>query len=1061
MIKLTQIIVDRPVAAIVIMCAIIAFGVMALFSMPQELTPEMDMPMLVISTVYPRAGAKDVETQVTKLIEGSVSTLSGVRTVMSQSRENVSLVIIQYEYGIDLKRSYTDARERIDAIINDLPDDAFKPVVMEINMNAMPPMTLSVTSETNENLLQFVEREIVPEFEKLSSVASVDVSGGREEYVRVKLKEDMMREYGLNISSVIGALGGINFSAPLGRAEYGDLELNVRIETTYESLEDLKSIPLTLRSGDLIRLSDIADVYMTVGNARSISRYNGNENITINISKPQNISADRVSAQVRQEMEAITAIHPDIMFIVINDDSEQIASAINSVAQTLYLAVIISMVVLFLFLGDIRACLIVGSSMPISLLATFTVMNLVGYTLNIVSMSGLIIGVGMMIDNSIVVIDSCFKSSSAKKSFKEAAIEGTRFVMLSIFAVTLTTVVVFLPIATIQGIAGQMFAPLGFSIIFALTASLFSAITLVPLFFVQLKPIERKNSIVLKFFRRIENGYAKLLSRVLKKKKIVMATTLVFMALSVYLTTFLNFEMMPSTDDGVIRMSLQTRPGLKLEHVDTILTELETMVAAHPDVERYSLTAGGSGGFMGGGGNSLTAFLHDGRKMQTNEIIEQWRLETADMVDVDINIAPISQSEMMGMGADGSFEIVLLGDDLDRLKEAVVSVEEVMNAHPDIIRVSTGFDRTNPQAEIMIDPLRAASLHVSPQVITGSVFTALNGTSPADIRINDRNYSIRVEYPDGRYESLSDVINMMVMSAVGAMVPLSEVAEIIFTDSPQTISREQGRYMVGITGVPTEAARFTAQAEIEQTLEDVELPYGVWIGQSTYDQMVQEEFASLGIAILAAVLLVFMVMAIQFESVRHSLMVMTCIPFAAIGSFFLMFITGTTISMVSLLGFLILIGLVVNNGILFVDTTNKYRKTMELHDALINAGSSRLRPILMITLTTVFAMMPLALGLGSSGAELMQGLGITVVGGLTASTILALLLLPTYYLLIDGNPAKRAERQRKRSEKRELTILKHRNEDDLLFEAGGEDEAVEAELAEEAEPQEKELIENT
>jgi multidrug efflux pump subunit AcrB len=414
----------------------------------------------------------------------------------------------------------------------------------------------------------------------------------------------------------------------------------------------------------------------------------------------------------------------------------------------------------------------------------------------------------------------------------------------------------------------------------------------------------------------------------------------------------------------------------------------------------------------------------------------------------------------MGMGADGSFELVLLGDDLDRLKDAVTLVEEVMNAHPDIIRVSTGFDRTNPQAEIMIDPLRAASLHVSPQVITGSVFTALNGTSPADIRINDRNYAIRVEYPDGRYESLSDVINMMVMSAVGAMVPLSEVAEIIFTDSPQTISREQGRYMVGITGVPTEAARFTAQAEIEQTLEDVEFPYGVWLGQSTYDQMVQEEFASLGIAILAAVLLVFMVMAIQFESVRHSLMVMTCIPFAAIGSFFLMFITGTTISMVSLLGFLILIGLVVNNGILFVDTTNKYRKTMELHDALINAGSSRLRPILMITLTTVFAMMPLALGLGSSGAELMQGLGITVVGGLTASTILALLLLPTYYLLIDGNPAKRAERRRKRSERRELTILKHRNEDDLLFEAGGEDEAVEIESAEEAESEEKELIEN-
>ncbi|MCL2698550.1 MAG: efflux RND transporter permease subunit [Oscillospiraceae bacterium] len=1028
MIKLTETIVKRPIAAIMIMSAIIVFGAMALISMPQELTPDMEMPMLVISTVYPRAGAKDVETQVSKLIEDAVGTLSGVRTVTSQSRENISLTIIQYEYGIDLKRAYTDARERIDGIVNNLPDEAHKPVVMEINMNSMPSITLSVTSEVNENLLQFVEREIVPEFEKLSSVSSVSVSGGQEEYVRVELKEEMMREYELSINSVVSALAGTNYSAPLGSAEFGDFELAVRIETKHETIDSLNNIPLTLRGGGTIRLSDIADIYITTADAQSISRYNGSENITINIQKPQNVSADRVSAHVMREIGLITATNPDLTFIVINDDSVQISSSINSVAQTLVLAILISMLVLFLFLGDIRACLIVGSSMPISLLATFVMMDLMGYTLNIVSMSGLVIGVGMMVDNSIVVIDSCFKSRTGEKTFKEAAIEGTKFVMLSIFAVTLTTVAVFLPMATIQGIAGQMFAPLGFSIIFALTASLFSAMTLVPLFFVQFKPVERKKSIALKFFKKIENGYAKLLSKVLKKKKTVLAVTLAFMALSVYLVSFLNFEMMPFTDDGVIRISLETRPGLKLERVNDILTELEKMVATHPDVERYSLTAGGSGGIYGGGGTTLIAYLHKDRSMQTSEVIEQWRLETRFMLDADINISPASQMNMAG-SADGSFEMVLRGDSLDRIKEAVILVEEVMNEHPDIIRVSSGIDKTNPQAEIVIDTLRAASLNVSPQMITGAVFTALNGSSASDIRIDDRSYSIRVEYPRGRYESLSDVADMMIVSATGALVPLSEVSAIVFSDTPQTITREQGWYIVNITGVPAEAARFTAQREVEELLRDVTLPYGVSFTQSASDQMMREELSSLGMAIFAAVLLVFMVLAIQFESIRHSLMVMTCIPFAAIGSFFLMYITGTTISMVSLLGFLVLIGLIVNNGILFVDTTNKYRKTMELHEALIHTGRTRLRPILMITLTSVFAMLPLAMGLGD-GAELMQGLGITVIGGLTASTVLALLLLPTFYLLIDGNPEKRAQRKKRRTEKREAKVLEHKTENE-------------------------------
>jgi multidrug efflux pump subunit AcrB len=425
------------------------------------------------------------------------------------------------------------------------------------------------------------------------------------------------------------------------------------------------------------------------------------------------------------------------------------------------------------------------------------------------------------------------------------------------------------------------------------------------------------------------------------------------------------------------------------------------------------------GGGGGGGSSRITAYLNSDRAMQTGEVVEQWRHETAHILDIDINI---SQGDTYGMSGGEGIGVTLNGYTLEGIIEGAALVEEVMRAHPDIIRVNSGVGRVSPQAEIVVDPLMAAGNHLNPMMVTGSVFTSLNGAEAAEITIGRQNYSVRVEFPRGRFESMSDISNMMLMSGMGALVPLSDVATIEFTDTPQTITRQDGLYTVTVTGIPADAARFTAQNEIRSAVGELILPDGVRIGQSVMDEMQTEELSSLGFAIITAILLVFMVMAIQFESIRHSLMVMTCIPLAVIGSFVLMFFSGTTISMVSMLGFLILIGLVVNNGILFVDTTNRYRENMPLREALITAGRTRLRPILMITLTTVLAMMPLALGFGD---DMMQGLGVTVIGGLTASTALALLFLPTFYLIIDGNPQKRAERKQRRIEKREEKIAPH------------------------------------
>lgn len=1013
--KITEVIIRRPVSAIVIILGIAVFGIMSLFSMPQELTPEMEMPYLLVSTIYPGAGPEDVEKLVTREVEGAVGSLSGIKSVSSYSLENASLVLLQYEYGTNMDMAYTDTKEKLDRLDNTLPDTSQKPIVIEMNMNAMDTMSLSVRSSSGENMLAYIEEEIVPEFEKLSSVADVSVSGGQEEYVRIELMEERLQQYGITMNTVINSVSTADFSIPSGTADYGSQDLSVRSSVEYKTISALENIPIPLGGGNIIRMGDVAKVYSTVKDADSLSRYNGEDNISVGIQKRQSASAVSVSRQVRKVIDEINAENNDLHIDIVNDNSDTIQSSLSSVGTTLILSVFLSMLVLYIFLGDIKASLIVGSSMPVSLMVAFILMNMMGYTLNIVTMSSLVLGVGMMVDNSIVVLDSCFKSTTSKDSdYIESAIAGTKFVLGSIIGSTATTVVVFFPLATLAGMSGQMFGPLGFTIIFALVASLLSAMSLVPLFFVQFQPRERRTAPAALLLKKLERGYSRLLRKLLGKKKTVLAASLAMMAVAIFLGSQLNVELMSDVSQGIITISLDTRPGLKLEKIDSLVRQVETIVSQHPDVDHYTITAGGSGmnALMGSGSASVTAYLKDKQKMETDDVIEQWRRETKHIRDCDIEI---SATSMMSMTTD-TVEVNLQGSDLDVLREFVGEVVDVFHQNPDIITVTSTVADPSPQAEIVVDPMKAAAYNLTPMQVATNVNMALSGKETVKIRQNDQDYAIFVEYPPGKYNTVSDLYNMLIVSNTGSLVALNTIASIEFTDTPQTILREDNQYIVTVTGTPTVAAKFTAPQQINAAVAEMEFPKGVELARNTQDEMMMEEFTALGIAIATAVLLVFMVMAIQFESVKHSLMVMICIPFSMIGSFIFMFIAGTTVSMTSLLGFLILVGTVVNNGILFVDSTNEYRKSMSVETALISTGRNRLRPILMTTLTTVLSMLPLSLGIGDGG-EMMQGLGIVVIGGLIVSTLLTLLLLPTFYLMIDGNSEKKERRRQKRLDK--------------------------------------------
>lgn len=993
--KLTKSVLNRPVAAIVIVVALILFGFTSLSGLKLQLIPDLNLPMMVVTTVYPQAGPEEVERLVTEKIEDACSTISGLDTTQSTSNENYSMVMFEFDYGTDMDEVYTDMQEAIDKVKSDLPDDANAPTIMSIDMNAQDSMTLSVDSEADIDLLNEVTENIEPELKKISDVADLTVSGGEEKYISVELIPEYVNQYGLDISSVASAITSVNFTMTAGSADYGNQSLNMNSEVKYEEIPDLKQVPITTSSGEIIHLSDIANVHYATKSAESYSRYNGNDNVSIGISKKQASSAVSLSNKVTKVVNQLQEKYPDLNIKVVYDSSESILSSIKSIAQTLVMGILLSMFVLFLFFGDLKASLIVGSSMPISLLVTFIMMSLMGFSLNTVTMGALVIGIGMMVDNAVVVIEMCFRKKDEGFEFKEAAYEGTKFVTNSVIASTITTVVVYLPLARMEGISGQMFTQLGYTIIFALVASLVSALTLIPLCFSRYKPIEKKNTPVTRFLAKVSEKYGRLLKTALHRKKLVALIAIALFVVSIFMAQFVKTELMAQTDEGQVSVAITFRPGLQLDNMNEITKKVEAFVDESPEIEDYSTTITESSSSA-----TVSAYVSDDSKYSTAEIVDMWNQQLVGFdSNCDITASSASSSGMSAMSGGNTKEVDLQGTNLEDLKAASKQVEEVMKNTDGVLSIDASMSETSNKAQVVIDPIKAKSKGFTAQQLAGLIYTNMSGTDATDVTIDDRDYTITVEYPTDRYEDMNDVNGMTFTNTSGVNVPLTEMAELVYTDTPQTISRKDGQFLATITATLTADTKYSAGDAIQAGVLKLTFPESVEQGTNAMDEMMTEEFTALGIAILTAIFLVFMVMAIQFESIRYSGLVMFCIPFSLIGSIALLLLANAKISMTSLMGFLMLVGIVVNNGILYVDATNQYRKEMSTEEALIYTGKSRLRPILMTTLTTILSMIPAAIGWGDNG-EVMQGMSLVIIGGLTASTILTLVLLPTFYMII-------------------------------------------------------------
>lgn len=1002
--NLTKTVLKRPVTTVLCVLCLMVFGFISLFSSKMELTPEMNMPMMVISTIYVGASPEDVDELLTKPIEDAIGQLSGVDSITSASSENSSMVLLQYDYGTDMDKAYSDLKKKVDVLESSLPEDAMAPIIMEFDVNSTPSMMMAVNNSGVNNLYNYVNDIVVPELEKIPSVASVDLSGGQEEYVRIQLIPEKLAQYHLSINSVATAVSGASFSIPAGSTEVGSQNLNVSAGVTYDTVDSLKEIPITTPSGDIVYLDDIAVVANTVKDASSIGRYNGRDTVSLSVQKQQKNSAQEVSREVAKVMNKLKANDENLEMVVVYDASDQIEGALNSVFQTMIMAVVVSMVIIFLFFGDIKASLIVGTSIPISIMAALVLMYLMGFSLNVITMSALVLGVGMMVDNSIVVLESCFRSTTGNgfREYRQAAIEGSGIVLQSIIGSTATTCVVFLPLAFLSGMSGQLFKPLGFTIIFCMVASLISAMTIVPLCYAFYRPRENGHAPASAAVKAMQKGYRNIMESILPKKKMVMFATIGMLIVSFMMASQLRSEMIPATDEGTIDVSVEMRPGVNLDKAETILGKIEQIISADEDLDSYMLTYGG-GMSMSGGSGSFTAYLKDDRKRETSEVAKEWKslLSTVD----DCNITVEESNTMSSLSVGDTYQVILQSTQYDELKEVSDRIAEELKAREEIARVHTSLENAAPVVKLHIDSVKAAAEGLTPAMVAGTVNQILSGVDATTLEVNGNEVDVRVEYPADDYKTIDQLEGIMLTNTSGGTVALTDVADVAFEDSPASISRSNKQYQVTISAEYAKAddtGRHAARID-NQLFEEVVKPnmtQTISVATNDVIEMMNEEFGALGEAILLAAFLVFVVMAAQFESPKFSFMVMTTIPFSLIGSFGLLWLADVSISMPSLLGFLMLVGTVVNNGILYVDTVNQYRTSMDMKTALIEAGATRLRPILMTTLTTIVAMIPMALAFGESG-EMMQGLGLVDVGGLIASTILSLLMLPVYYSIMN------------------------------------------------------------
>ena len=1025
--KLSRQAIHRPVFTVMVMLIVIIMGGVSLVRLPVDLMPDITFPSLSISTEYEGASPEEIEELVTRPIEQGVAAVPGVEEISSVSTEGRSRIRISFTWGTDLSEAAADLRDRLDRVIPRLPDDASRPRLWKFDLASFPILICGASSDRDlVELRRIIDDDVKYRIERIAGVAALDVWGGLEREIHVNLKPDEMEAHHIPLSQIIARIKAGNVNVAAGELETGNLEVTVRTPGEYVDLNELRNTVIAMPDGVPVLLSKLADVKDTWQRERQRVRVNGKQGVRLSINKQSGTNTVEVAQACLAEIEKINRDIPQIEITPIIDSSEYIERSITNIGSMAVYGGGLAVIVLLVFLRSIRSTAIIATAIPLSIVATFALLYFGGLTLNIMTLGGLALGIGMLIDNSIVVLENIYRLRESGASGIDAAVHGSEEVTSAIIASTLTTIVVFLPVVFIRGVPGVMFSQMAYVVGFALFCSLMVALTLVPMLAARLLPAPVAegthqtlgHKVFLAtgaLFKSLENGYRGFIHFALSQRLLVTGVAAAALVGSFLLVQFIGAEFMPQSDEGEVRVNVEAEVGTRLGVIDARIHEIEDIVTESvPELKSMVARAGG-GGFRSSGGHTgqlrVALVPQSERKRSSEEIAQMLRQKTRRIPGVKVRTRAgqgfFLIQRTMSQGGE-AVEIELRGYELevaDALAEKVKTIVESIDGVTDA-RVSR--ESGAPEELIHVDRLKAADMGLTVREIAEMLQTVLSGKEAGNFRTHGKEYPIVVKLKDSERLPLARVLELTLNNADGDAVVLRNVIDTQPRLGPVRVERKDQERVITVSANIADRDMGSIMEDIRERLQSVAVPQGFAITFGGDYEEQQKANKELQLGFVLALVLVYMVMACQYESLRDPFVVMFTVPFAAIGVFVMLFLTDTTFNVQSYIGCIMLGGIVVNNAILLVDHTNLLRRRdgMPLRQAIEEAGRRRLRPILMTAMTTMLGLLPLALGLGEGG-EAQAPLARAVIGGLASSTVITLVFVPVVYSLFERKVGKK------------------------------------------------------
>jgi HAE1 family hydrophobic/amphiphilic exporter-1 len=1023
--------VKNPVSTIMVFLAVIVFGIYSLVRLPVDFYPEMEFPAIMVFTSYNGANASDVERNISEPLESSLNIVSNLKQIYSTSRDNVSVVTLEFEYGTDLDGAANDIRDALSMVTSFLPDGAEDPVIFKFSTNMMPILFFAVTAEESyTSIKNELEEKIVNPLNRIDGIGSIMLIGSPTREVSVNIDPRRMEAYNLSIEQIGAVLRAENLNMPSGNIEMGEMNYPLRVQGEFQESDQINNIVLGNYQGKTIYLKDVATVRDSIRKMSIDEKINGRPGISMLIQKQSGANTVKIARQVNKRLEELQKTLPsDVKIMSIFDTSEFITDSINNLSETLLFAFIFVVLIVFFFLGRWRATFIIILTIPISLIAAFIYLGISHNTINIISLSALSIAIGMVVDDAIVVLENISKHIERGSSPREASIYATNEVWLAVIASTLTIVAVFFPMTMVSGMTGIMFRQLGWIVTITITASAFAAIALTPMLSSKLLVKQSKikkprlfshDRLILPLLNRLDDFYVKSLKWSLNHRKFVIFTALVVFISSLILAgMFVKAEFIPQADQGQITAEIELQAGIRVDETVKIARNIDAFIEKEiPEKKLVSTsagsdeTAGFTALFMNSGSNIINitiALLKISERERTD-------VEIADILRSYLSAVPeiVKYTVTTGGGGMGmstnTVDVEIYGYDFNETSALAKEVAEKVKKIDGARDVTISREKSKPELRILLDQDKMSMNGLNTAVVSNIIRNRIVGLTASQFREAGNEYDIVVRFEENFRNSISDIENIAIPTASG-FIRLDEIGKVVEFWSPPNVERKRRERIVTVKTTPYKVPLGEMANNIKAEVAKMDIPGGILVDVGGAYEDLTESFTDLSLLLLMSLILVYLVMASQFESYKMPLIIMASIPFSFTGVILALMITKTTMSVIAALGAVMLVGIVVKNAIVLIDFTNLMRdRDYELDEAITRSGRSRLRPVLMTTATTILGMLPLALSTGE-GSEIWKPMGISVIGGLTFSTAVTLIIVPVIYRVVVRRAEKRKEKE--------------------------------------------------